>query len=68
MSSEPSGPSPNFITGELDAVMRGRGEPGPEARRRAVLTIAAYATDADDCRLLMDMAGLAVQEGVRDEH
>lgn len=66
MSTE-AGPSPNFITGELDAMMRSRPEPGNAARARAVRAVAHYAHTAADCHLLLDMLGLAPQEGHADE-
>ena len=39
-------------------------QPAPSDRRKAARTVAAHATDAADCRALLNMLGLHPQEGL----
>lgn len=58
-----SGPSPNFITGDLDAKTKTLAVPTAEDRRRATLAVAVNAFGVEDCRMLLDMLGLDPHEG-----
>lgn len=57
------GPSPNFITGDLDSKTRTQAVPSTEDRRRAALAVADHARDGQDCRRMLDMLGLDPSEG-----
>lgn len=57
-----SGPSANFVP-QLDLSEHSRHVPSTEDRRRAVLTVAAFAADAEECAELLCMLGLDPHEG-----
>lgn len=63
MSEEnPSGPSPNFITGDVNRIPHPSA--GEHERYRAVLAVAAAALDVEDCRSLLQQLGLDPSEGI----
>lgn len=57
-----TGPSANFVP-QLDPAENSRHTPSTDDRRRAVLTVAALATDAEECAKLLAMLDLDPHEG-----